>query len=274
MLVTISNSWIESTVSIGKSGFVICSLKDLTNGKEWIYKEDRITEDRDGERTYDEQYAGGMEFLFPGDMEEMYAGRSYKDHGIIWRIPFEVSISETRLEAKGIHEEAGIRVDIRMEPMDRKMLFSISIKNISQKEMPYLLRLHPAFLIEPDMVLEMNEEEIFFEEDMRCCSFSTESAVEIRRPKTWEEHELFFHVRQNKGEFVVRGNGEKLRVQYDKEKLHYLTVYSFKRDSRRIAIIEPANIAGMSLSSASKRCEVPVLLPGEKRTYDFIMIPE
>lgn len=274
MLAKISNAWIESMVYVGKTGFVICSLKDLAGGKEWIYKEEPITDDRNGERTYDEQYTGGMELLFPGDKEERYAGRSYGDHGILWRIPFAVSVSGTRLKAVGCHEETEIRIDYRMEPLDRKAVLSVSLKNTSQKEIPYLFRLHPAFCMEPGMMLEMNEEEIFFEDDMYCCSFPAESTVKIRQPETWEEHELFFHVRQNKGEFVLKGKEKKLRVQYDKKKLPYLTVYSFKKNNGRIAIIEPANIAGISLNSASKKWEVPLLLPGATRTYDFTIIPE
>lgn len=273
MLGKISNSLIETSVYAGKYGFVIYSLRDLIHQKEWIYAEDTIAEDRSTEKSFDEQYAGGIEFLFPSDEEEIYGGYCYRDHGIMWRLPYRLDIREDKLEAYGYGEE-GIHVKYCIELEGRNVLLKVVICNKSQLKIPFLARLHPAFLIASGMELTGNTDEIIFEEEMKYCNLPLGKTSEIGKTAVWGNYNIFYHAAQSKGEFILKDRERSICFQYDKEKLPYLTVCSFIKDGNRIGIIEPANAAGVSLNSMHSRGNIPVLMPDGTITYDFRIIPE
>lgn len=274
MLGRIRNSWREVRAYAGKSGFIICSLMDLEHGKEWIYTEAAVTQDRSVEKTFDEQYAGGMEFLFPGDEEEVFAGKGYKDHGILWRIPFKMSVGKRELEAVGLDEETGIRAVCTVRLKDRQIQLQTAIENTSDREIPFLARLHPAFCLEPHMELVLNGKQLFFEKNRRYCDMPMNERVDAERLAAWKDYSIFCHILQNRGEFTLKDRKRSISFRYEREKLPYLTVCSFIKDTGRIGIIEPANIAGVSLKSASERGSIPRLTPGGRITYDFCIIPE
>lgn len=271
MIAKISNEWVEVSAVAGKYGFIITSVKDLKNQKEWIYAEEQS--ERSIEKTFDEQYQGGVEFLFPGDEEEIFEEKLYKDHGELWRMPYTVWIGTDELVAEGRNQNFGISVKVSIRLDENHIQIMLETENKTRREIPYLLRLHPAFVFGEDTRLVLNEEKRMFEEDAAYCTFTLNDEVyrnlNIEEPYTYGFHEVFLHILQKNGEFLVREKDRSFIAEYDNQKLPYLTLCSFMKGNKRLGILEPANVPGASLTSASKRQTVPELKPGEKINCNF-----
>ena len=275
---SIQNQRFQVQAAAGDSGFTVTSVRDLQNRREWIYTDSSFTGERNGDRSYDEQYGGGMEFLFPSDEKEIYKGKCYADHGVLWRMPYQVKREADTLRAEGFHAGAGIRAVWNIMLTDSFILQKLYICNESAETFPFLIRLHPSFLLERDTVLNLHEKQILYEPDGANCSFKPDSRVadqiDISDPGTWKAHDLFFHIRQKKGEFTITQKDRSLRVEYESETFPFLTVCSFMKEGKRIGILEPANVPGISLGSAQRFGSLPLFKPGEIREYTFRLIPQ
>ena len=93
--------------------------------------------------------------------------------------------------------------------------------------------------------------------------------MDIEKPKTWKNYDLFAHIKQNCGEFEIHQKDRKVKIIYEEEKLPFLTVCSFLKGGKRIGIFEPANVPGISLKSAAREGKIPVLPPGSGLEYQF-----
>ncbi len=276
MVVGISNHRYCVKAIYGNIGFTIVSLQDLLYGKEWLYTEEMFLDNKNAAESFDSQYRGGMEFIFPSDETEVYQGTFQKDHGLLWRIPYHVRLEQDKLTAEGYAKENKVRVFYNLELQEESILLQIRICNEGEKEIPFLARLHPAFLITDSSEFKLYAESVFYEVDGVYCSFLPDSKVRMRidveRPETWEKHDLFVHLKQQRGEFVIHNGERGLRVKYNNFDLPYLTLCSFLKAGKRIGIFEPANIAGVNLKRAAKRDIIPVLHAKECVEYSFRMI--
>lgn len=277
MVAKINNDCVEITAVIGKYGFIIRSVRDIKHKKEWLYGENEQGE-RDIAKTFDEQYKGGMEFLFPGDEEERFEGRLYRDHGQLWRMPYTCQAEKDELKAEGIDKNFGISTEILMKLNNNHIEIAMTVKNIAERAIPYLLRLHPAFEFNENTKLTLHSKDIIFEQDGTYCSFSQDSEeyreVDLENPGTFKDYEVFLHLYQKQGRFTVEEEGRTFTAEYDNKKLPYLTYCSFIKDNVRLGILEPANVPGVRLASVSARKTVPILKPGEEINYKFIITLE
>ncbi len=273
MIAQINNERIQVQAVWGRQGFTITSLKDLLFQKEWLYTESPFSGERRDTQTFDDQYEGGMEFLFPSDEAEVFEGKDYQDHGILWRMAYQVNAEGNKLLAQGFHRDAKLRCAYHLELEEAAVLLKIVIYNESVEKLPYLARLHPAFVLEEDSRLLLHGVQVLFEPDGAYCSFCPEGEagrqVDIEKPKTWKNYDLFAHIKQNCGEFEIHQKDRKVKIIYEEEKLPFLTVCSFLKVGKRIGIFEPANVPGISLKSAAREGKIPVLLPGSGLEYQF-----
>lgn len=275
-MVEISNRKYCIKAVCAKTGFAITSLKDLSYDKEWIYAEKEILNDKNPKESFDSQYFGGMEFIFPSDEPEIYCGKVQKDHGMLWRFPYSVRMEQHRLIAGGYSKQDRVGAVYSVELQKDSILLQINIYNKGNEEIPFLARLHPAFLLTDKSELELYPESVVYEEDGAYCSFERKSnegmQIELERPETWGKNDLFVHLKQQRGKFAVRQENRCLKMVYDNQKLPYLTLCSFLRDGKRIGILEPANVAGVNLNRASGRDTIPILHSGECVEYSFRII--
>lgn len=272
MTETIGNSRIKIEFAYGSAGLLISSVTDMVHDHEWLYSDKSITMQRSPEKSFDEQYSGGMEFLFPGDEEEIFKNRRYRDHGQLWRIPFLVYKEKDAFRAVGLDESLGITAAISVSLREEEIFMRAQIENNSSDQIPFLFRLHPAFLFGEDTSISLNAEKAVFEEGAAYCNFVPEEDYPIsnaENPVRLKDNDIFFHTAVTKGEFIVREGERSFRLEYERDKLPFLTYCSFRKDGRRIGILEPANAPGVSLASIAGREKVPVLKPKEKITCDF-----
>lgn len=274
MIAQIRNGRFQVQAVWGQQGFTITSLQDLLFQKEWLYTENSFSQVRRNDKTFDSQYEGGMEFLFPSDEAEVFEEKAYQDHGVLWRTPYQVNTEGSKLLAEGFHEDTKVKSVYDVELKEEAVLLKVTIYNLSANELPYLARLHPAFLLEKDTRLLVHGERVFFEPDGAYCSFSPEEAkqMNMEKPASWQNNDLFVHIKQNCGEFEIHQNDRKIKVIYEKNKLPFLTICSFLKGGKRIGILEPANMPGINLKSAARTGKIPILLPGDSVEYQFKII--
>lgn len=277
MVVEIRNQRWQVRAAYGDRGFIITSLYDLYYQKEWLYTEKDFSCERSLDKGFDEQYQGGMEFLFPSDEEEIFEDRVYKDHGELWRLPYQIRKNNDTICACSISKKEELCVCYEIKLTDSAVRVRLEVQNKGLEELSYLARLHPAFLMDKETRLELHMTEAVFEPGGAYCSFSPDEIdrqeMDVERPATWKQHDWFVHLKQHIGEFTIRQGERSLRVQYCHERLPFLTLCSFFLKGKRIGILEPANVLGVSLNSAGKRTEIPVLKHGEKAEFIFTIIP-
>ncbi len=105
--------------------------------------------------SYDDNWSGGWDELFPNDEEASICGERFPDHGELWSAAweFETSISETVAQVTlFLHTPISsclIRKTITLRAGIAQLHVSYSLQNNGDKNMPYLLKLHPAFRVTP-----------------------------------------------------------------------------------------------------------------------------
>lgn len=101
--------------------------------------------------SYDDNWTGGWDDLFPNDAECKFMGRTLPDHGEIWSQSWQVLESapyfvKLQYECKTI--PCRIEKTISLSESEPQFSVNYRIFNLSESVIPYLFKLHPAISIE------------------------------------------------------------------------------------------------------------------------------
>lgn len=103
--------------------------------------------------SYDDNWSGGWDELFPNDEASEIRGVVYPDHGEFWTGIWKV-ISDVKGDAQELRLEfttpiSGFKAEkiIRLRPGRSVIEVDYRLTNLSQQRMPFLLKLHPAFAV-------------------------------------------------------------------------------------------------------------------------------
>jgi hypothetical protein len=96
--IVLENDRLRVVVSARSGGVSILSFYDKKNRREWIYTDENRIKRRSGKDTYDNQYFGGCEFMFPNDLPVSAENLKYLDHGFLWTANY---VQQGVKEAKG-----------------------------------------------------------------------------------------------------------------------------------------------------------------------------
>lgn len=258
-----------------RNGFNLAQIRDEKRQIQWLFFHPKQWEPVLKE-SYDQQYFGGMEFLFPNDEEEYFRGKKWPDHGVLWKMPFRVDTTEDSIKAEAFEKEH-IRAEYKITLKEACIFMEFTICNLSDERHPFLVRLHPSLPIGQKDVLGLCGEEIYLEgKEGKYCSFRTkeiisgkcriiteeEKIIDIEAPDTWEKEEIFFHVKQNKGQFSIDKKDARIIYTYNSGQFPYLTVYSFyDKKAGRVAVIEPASSCGTSFRTMEENGSLQYLEP-------------
>jgi hypothetical protein len=104
--------------------------------------------------SYDNNFRGGWDELFPNDCAEVYRGESYPDHGELWCQAWNFEITETSSKACTLHLFVnGSVTPTRMEKWitlrydEPKIYFRHKLTNLAQWPLEYLWKFHPALQV-------------------------------------------------------------------------------------------------------------------------------
>lgn len=120
--------------------------------------------------TYDDQFFGGWDELYPNDERELINGETYPDHGEIWTLPWNYSVENANTKEATIHlwVETPIscsRVDkwITLREGEAKLRFRHEIVNSGTQPLPYLWKLHAAVAVDEHSRIDLPAEHVYVE---------------------------------------------------------------------------------------------------------------
>lgn len=113
--------------------------------------------------SYDDTWAGGWDELFPNDIPEHYAGETYADHGELWNGKWSAEVIEdegnksvsVKLVKNCPITPARFSKNIRLVENEAKVRVRYRIENLSDRELRFLFKLHPALRMEPGWKIEI-----------------------------------------------------------------------------------------------------------------------
>ncbi len=94
----------------------IVELIDLSNGRQWLWRNHRVPFGPVASGSaYDDVWQGGFEELFPSDASAVIRETSYPDHGELWAAPWQVVHSNDHtIELTVVGSATGVRIGKRL----------------------------------------------------------------------------------------------------------------------------------------------------------------
>ncbi len=100
---------------------------------------------------YNPNFYGGMDELLPNDIREPLNGHRGLDHGELWTTALESEIAGEALVLRGLLPLCGLRYErtLSLAPDGAAMTAHYRITNGADAPRAFMLKLHPAFAIDP-----------------------------------------------------------------------------------------------------------------------------
>jgi hypothetical protein len=119
--------------------------------------------------SYDDQFFGGWDELYPNDMAEELAGEPVPDHGELWAVPWAWTVGSAAdqvwLELTVCGAVTGTEVMKRLTLGTGSVLvIDYRITNAGRIDQPFLWKSHVAVELRPDTVIDMAAGEVLVHE--------------------------------------------------------------------------------------------------------------
>ncbi|GHO57817.1 hypothetical protein [Ktedonobacter robiniae] len=163
----ITNQVLSLTI-IPNLGGKISSIRDLRNGREWLWTNTQIPYQRHNYGTsYQEADTGGWDECFPTVSACSYPlppwkGRSIPDHGEIWPLQWSIRCdgdTEATLiidmQAQSIGLPYVFQRIIRITVDSPSLRFDYRVVNQSDNDIAFIWSSHPLFAVEPGMRIQL-----------------------------------------------------------------------------------------------------------------------
>ncbi|MFV0252812.1 MAG: hypothetical protein ACK5H2_05695 [Beutenbergiaceae bacterium] len=162
---------LTTAVVLPELGGKIWELRDGRSGRQFLWHNPRTAPYRPAfGSSYDDQFFGGWDVLFPNDIPEELAGEPYPDHGEVWasswdwhieRHPDRVALA---MELAAPISGARLRTTICLEAGHAGLILDQELANPTSSALPYLWKHHvalnvnePARIDLPDARMELAE---------------------------------------------------------------------------------------------------------------------
>jgi hypothetical protein len=124
----------------------IVELTDLSNGRQWLWRNHRVPFGPVASGSvYDDVWQGGFEELFPSDAPAVIGETSYPDHGELWSAPWQVMRShDDAIELAVEGPATGVRIVKRLSIEGAGLTIRYSLEHGGRAALPHLFKLHPA----------------------------------------------------------------------------------------------------------------------------------
>lgn len=121
--------------------------------------------------SYDDNFFGGWDELFPNDMPEDLNGESMPDHGEIWTLPWEWALETYTAEEARLHlwvqtPISACRVEkwLTLRATESRLRFHHKITNVGATDQPFLWKLHPAMAVDQHCRIELGARSMYLED--------------------------------------------------------------------------------------------------------------
>lgn len=154
-MMTLENDFLKVMISSGRS-MRIESFFDKKRNKEWVWRpesRDELSahENLDLDASFDPQWVGGWEEIFPNDAPCRVNGVHLVDHGEVWRRSWEYrKESENSVTGHFTCQTLPLQLskNIALSNDEASLKIDYEIFNMSDEDQPYLFKFHPALKIE------------------------------------------------------------------------------------------------------------------------------
>lgn len=153
-VLTLENSEIKLTIRPDLGGR-IDQLEDSQTGHSWLWHPSHYTPEATRilpiGASFDDQWTGGWDEIFPNDAAGLFQGRNLVDHGELWSQRWELLECSPLSITLGYQcQTVPVRVEktIELDPNRPQAQLIYQFENQSQEQIPFLFKHHAAIAIE------------------------------------------------------------------------------------------------------------------------------
>lgn len=280
--------------TVPDQGGRIESLIDLRSKKDWVWHpEGYEPSDRSLPigASFDENWRGGWEEVFPNDAAGEFESYSLVDHGELWSQPWQIIEKDS----------SGIKMSYRCQrvPVEVEKTIVLSdgapslrmhylFRSLAERPLPFLFKLHPAIAIEPgDEILlppcmiepvSLDFSTIIGREGKTQFPHALSRAGDTIRldkipPRESNAQEFYYATELSEGWAGIRNQRTNTELKFRFDRKDVPNVWMFQsygkwRDHYTL-VLEPSTNVPWDLSEALKRKTCAILQPGKKQEYHF-----
>jgi len=274
-VVRLANAALEVVAAPGVGGRLV-SLRARPDGSNLLWHNPKLRlEQLPPGAPYDPNFYGGLDEQLPSDGPETVAGRPYPDHGELWTLALDAEPAADALVLRGRLPVCGLRYERRLSLRGDAPLVDLDYRltNDTPAPVPYLWKLHLPVPTAPG-------DTIFCPAATARVADPAWSRQADSAPFAWPG-QLTMPEADGRAEFLflegLRAGviGWRNREQTVELACHFdLAVFPCcwlfatfgQLDGLYTAVLEPANLAALSVADAARRGACPVLAPGETVT--------
>ena len=271
-VVRLTNAALEAVIAPGVGGRIV-SLRDRSGGHNLLWRNQKLRLERRPPGTaYDPNFYGGIDELLPSDIPEIVAGRPYPDHGELWTLALDAHTEADTLVLRGRLPVCGLRYERRLSLRGDAPLVDLDYRltNDTPAPRPYLWKLHLPVPAAPG--------------DTIFCPAATARVADPAWSRQadsalfpWPGH-LVLPEQDGTAEFLFleglrngvigwrnREQTRELACHFDPAVFPCCWLFATfgQLDGLYTAVLEPANLAALSVADAARRGACPILAPGE-----------
>jgi galactose mutarotase-like enzyme len=253
----------------------IDQIVDVETGKEWLWHPawyEGKPRNLDIGASFDENWSGGWDDVFPNDAACRFQGFNLADHGELWSQSWDVK--EATSSALSLHytcRTVPVETEKQVDLLDKGIAVTYRFRNVSDQPLPFLFKLHPALTIEPGDEIIMPRCQI----EAVDTGFSTiigrqgrtpfpkaydkqgqEVLLNRVRPVESREREFFYSTDLSDGYCSLANSqtGKALHMRFDRRKIPYVWVFQSYGGWRNhyVLMLEPCTNVPYDLDLALK----------------------
>jgi galactose mutarotase-like enzyme len=295
-MITLENEKLKVTIGTGR-GAKVESFIDKDTGKDWVWRPENIEKMTQGKtlglgESFDANWEGGWEEVFPNDAPSQIEGYELVDHGEVWRRSWNKEEDESPYSAI-------FSINCESYPMFMKKRFTLNeyaselvidyeIASRAIMPLPYIFKLHPALSIEAGDEVRMPEAMMepvalgfsrILSQDKKT-SFPTgfnEVGEEVTVNKILEndgdkrEFVKISEFSEGRAGLINERTKKELRFTFSKDVLSQVWLFqSFGGFMNHyVSMIEPTNAGHYDLAIASEIDQCGFIKPGEKKSFSI-----
>jgi hypothetical protein len=269
----------------------IDQLEDRQTGHFWLWHPSDYTPDTTRSlpvgASFDEEWTGGWDEVFPNDAAGAFQGRNLVDHGELWSQWWEILQCLPLSTTLGYQcQTVPVRVEktIQLDPIRSEAKLIYEFENQSEEEIPFLFKHHAAIAIEAgdEILLPDCWVEPAFLEFSKLIGQPGKTrfpqaigangeAIDLRRmpPPSSQLQEFYYSFDLASGYCGIRNQRTQsaLRMTFDTADFPFVWMfqsYGGWRD-HYVVVVEPCTTMPFDLEEAVRRQTVAILSPQEKQ---------
>lgn len=288
MIITLLNSEIKLTIRPDLGGR-IDQLQDLQTEHQWLWHPKGYDESQTRTlaflSSFDDNWTGGWDEIFPNDAAGVFQGRHLVDHGELWSTKWEVvETSNNGVKMVRSCQTVPVRVEkiILLDETKPEAKIEYLFQNESDETIPFLFKQHAAIAIEegdeillPDCLIEPaviefskiigRQEKTRFPKAL--AADGREIEVQRTPPRSSQLQEFYYSSNLARGECGIRNERSQsaLLMNFDTTDFPYVWVFQSYGGwhNHYVLVLEPSTNIPYDLEIACRNGTSAVLRPQE-----------